>query len=96
MATELDEIGSDLSSKVTRDGVELAEQARFDATGLSERAVGPGWMAVRDAANSHNCGAIVLGSRGLTGVSVAHGSVSNGVVHNRRRPVLVVPPEEEE
>jgi nucleotide-binding universal stress UspA family protein len=96
MASELDEIADEQSSKLTDDGVELAEQAGFDATGLSERAVGPGWMAVRDAANSHNCAAIVLGSRGLTGVSAALGSVSNGVVHNSRRPVLVVPPEEDE
>jgi nucleotide-binding universal stress UspA family protein len=96
MATELDEIADEQSSKLTDDGVELAEQAGFDATGMSERAVGAGWTAVRDAANSHNCAAIVLGSRGLTGVSAALGSVSNGVVHNSRRPVLVVPPDEDE
>ena len=96
MATELDEIADEQSSKLTDDGVELAEQSGFDATGLSERAVGPGWMAVRDAANQHACAAIVVGSRGLTGISAALGSVSNGVVHNSRRPVLVVPPEEDE
>ena len=91
MATELDEIADEQSSKLTDDGVELAEQSGFDATGLSERAVGPGWMAVRDAANQHACAAIVVGSRGLTGISAALGGVSNGVVHNSRRPVLVVP-----
>lgn len=96
MAVELDEIADEQSSKLTDDGVELAEQSGFDATGLSERAVGPGWMAVRDAANQHACAAIIVGSRGLTGVSAALGSVSNGVVHNSRRPVLVVPPEEDE
>ena len=96
MATELDEIADEQSSKLTDDGVELAEQSGFDATGLSERAVGPGWMAVRDAANQHACSAIVVGSRGLTGISAALGGVSNGVVHNSRRPVLVVPAEEDE
>jgi nucleotide-binding universal stress UspA family protein len=96
MATELDEIADEQSSKLTDDGVELAEQSGFDATGLSERAVGPGWMAVRDAANHHASAAIVVGSRGLTGISAALGGVSNGVVHNSRRPVLVVPPEETE
>jgi len=96
MATELDEIADEQSSKLTDDGVELAEQRGFDATGLSERAVGPGWMAVRDAANQHASVAIVVGSRGLTGISAALGGVSNGVVHNSRRPVLVVPPEETE
>lgn len=96
MATELDEIGEDLSSKVAGEGVELAEQAGFHATGVSDRAVGPGWMAVRDAANHHDSAAIVIGSRGLTGVSAALGSVSNGCVHNSHRPVLVVPSEEDE
>jgi nucleotide-binding universal stress UspA family protein len=94
MATELDEIADEQSSKLTDDGVELAEQCGFDAMGLSERAVGPGWITVRDAAETHDCAAIVVGSRGLTGVSGALGSVSNGVVHNSRRPVLVVPAEE--
>lgn len=93
MAAELDEVAGKQSARMTADGVELAEQSGFEATGRSERAVGPGWMAVRDAANEHACAAIVIGSRGLTGVSAALGGVSNGVVHNCRRPVLVVPPE---
>lgn len=96
MATELDEIGAEQSVNVTEEGVALAEQSGFDATGLSERAVGPGWMAVRDAADQHACVAIVVGSRGLTGISAALGSVSNGLVHNSRRPVLIVPAQEEE
>jgi nucleotide-binding universal stress UspA family protein len=96
MASELDEMADEQSSRITEDGVELAERSGFKATGLSERAAGPGWIAVRDAANQHACAAIVVGSRGLTGVSRALGSVSNGVVHNSRHPILVVPPEEEE
>jgi nucleotide-binding universal stress UspA family protein len=96
MATELDEIAAEQAVNVTEQGVAFAEQSGFDVVGLSERAVGPGWMEVRDAANQHDCAAIVLGSRGLTGLSAALGSVSNGVVHNSRRPVLVVPPEEDE
>ena len=95
MAVELDDIAGEQSSHVVADGVELAEQSGFEAGGLSERAVGPGWVAVRDAADQHACAAIVVGSRGLTGASAALGSVSNGVVHNSRRPVLVVPPEED-
>jgi nucleotide-binding universal stress UspA family protein len=96
MAVELDEVADKQSSQVTDDGIELAEQSGFDASGLSERALGPGWMVMRDAADQHACAAIVVGSRGLTGVSAALGSVSNGLVHNSRRPVLVVPPEEDE
>jgi nucleotide-binding universal stress UspA family protein len=96
MAAELDRIAAEQSSHITDDGVELAEQSGFEAAGLSERATGPGWMAVRDAADQHSCAAIVVGSRGLSGISAALGGVSNGVVHNSRRPVLVVRGEEEE
>lgn len=96
MAVELDEVADEQSSQLVDEGVELASDCGFNAAGLSERAVGPGWIAVRDAANQHDCAAIVLGSRGLTGVSAALGSVSHGVVHNSRRPVLIVPPEEAE
>ena len=35
--------------------------------------------------------AIVVGCRGLTGISAALGSVSQGVVHHSERPVLLVP-----
>jgi nucleotide-binding universal stress UspA family protein len=73
--------------------VQLARQAGFEAEGLSQRAEGPTWETVLDAADEHGCSAIVVGSRGLTGLSAALGSVSNGVVHHSRRPVLVVPPE---
>jgi nucleotide-binding universal stress UspA family protein len=96
MATDLDEIADAQSRDATADGVASAELAGFDAVGLSERATGPTWSAVLDYADQHSCAAIVLGSRGLSGISAALGSVSNGVVHHSRRPVLVVPPEEAE
>jgi nucleotide-binding universal stress UspA family protein len=94
MCTELDEIADEQSADCMRDGVELARQAGFQAEGLSERATGPMWQAVLDAADEHDCSGIVAGSRGLTGISAALGSVSNGIVHHSRLPVLVVPPEE--
>jgi nucleotide-binding universal stress UspA family protein len=95
VAAELDEVADEQSADRTVEGVQLAEQAGFDAEGLSERATGPAWKAVLDIADQHGCAAVVVGSRGLTGLSAALGSVSNGVVHHSRRPVLVVPPEEE-
>jgi nucleotide-binding universal stress UspA family protein len=96
MATELDEIADERSGKFTKEGVDVAETAGFDASGVSQRATGPTWRAVLDAADDHACAAIVIGARGLTGISAALGSVSNGVVHHSRRPVLVVPPRKEE
>ena len=95
VAAELDEVADEQSADRTVEGVQVAEQAGFDAEGLSERATGPAWKAILDIADQHACAAIVVGSRGLTGLSAALGSISNGVVHHSRRPVLVVPPEEE-
>ena len=95
MAGELDELTDEQSAARTAEGVQVAESASFNAEGLSERASGPAWKAVLDAADQRACAAIVVGSRGLTGISAALGSVSNGVVHHSRWPVLVVPPDEE-
>jgi nucleotide-binding universal stress UspA family protein len=48
-------------------------------------------MTIVDIAERHDAAAIVLGSRGLTGVrSVSVGSVSNAVVHHANRPTLVI------
>jgi nucleotide-binding universal stress UspA family protein len=94
MATELDEVADEQSSERTTEGVELAELDGLEVTGISERATGPIWMSVLATADEHSCAAIAVGSRGMTGIAAALGSVSNGVVHHSRRPVLVVPPEE--
>ena len=96
MATDLDDITDEQSSKYTADGLGVAEAAGLEATGISERATGPTWSAILEAAADNNCSSIVVGSRGTTGISAALGSVSNGVVHHSRRPVLVVPPGKEE
>jgi nucleotide-binding universal stress UspA family protein len=93
MARELDEVADEQSTGYMTRGLEIAEQTGFEASGLSERASGPAWSTVLEIAAAHDCAAIVLGSRGLTGVSAALGSVSHGVVHHSRRPVLVVPAE---
>lgn len=95
MAAELDTIAGEQSEGRTAEGVELAAEAGFDAEGLSVEASGPIWKSVLDTADRHDCAAIVIGSRGLTGISRMLGSVSNGVVHHSRRPVLVVPGEDE-
>lgn len=95
MAAELDEIGDEQSAEITEHGVELAKGVGFDVSGLSQCATGPGWRAVLDAADESSSAAIVIGSRGLSGISCALGSVSNAVVHHSRRPVLIVPSEED-
>ena len=92
MELELDEIAAEQSQETTQAGVELAAAAGLAAEPLTEKvADGPVWKAVLDTADQHGAAAIVMGSRGLTGISKALGSVSHGVVHHSRLPVLIVP-----
>jgi nucleotide-binding universal stress UspA family protein len=95
MAAELDEVADEQSEERSSQGAQVAESAGFNAEASSERATGPTWQAILRAADERSCAAIVVGSRGLTGISAALGSVSNGVLHHSRRPVLAVPGEEE-
>ena len=51
------------------------------------------WHALLDLADEIDAAAVVVGSRGLSGVkSMLLGSVSAGVLHHASRPVLVAPP----
>jgi nucleotide-binding universal stress UspA family protein len=95
LAAQLDEVADEQSQTHAADGAQLAARAGFDAEGLSQKASGPVWKTILDAADRNQSAAIVVGSRGLTGISAALGSVSNGVVHHSHRPVLVVPEGEE-
>jgi nucleotide-binding universal stress UspA family protein len=77
---------------------QLAERGAGSAAtaGLKARAA---WVADADgiadaivsAADELDAGLIVLGSRGLTGVKAALGSVSQHVLRHAKRPVLIVP-----
>lgn len=91
VTAELDEIADELSEATVGEGARLAASAGFDPQPVSACAAGALWRSLLDIADDHDAAAIVVGSRGLTGLSRALGSVSNGVVHHSRRPVLVVP-----
>jgi nucleotide-binding universal stress UspA family protein len=91
MTDELNEIATGLSQAIAAEGVRLAAEAGFDAQPLSVCSAGSLWRSLLDVADRHDAEALVLGTRGLTGLSRALGGVSNGVVHHSRRPVLVVP-----
>ena len=93
MAEELDQIADERTTDLEKRGVEVAALAGFAPRGLSKSAPGSIWRTVLDTGDEHGSAAIVLGSRGLGGLFAALGSVSNGVVHHSRRPVLVVPAE---
>jgi nucleotide-binding universal stress UspA family protein len=93
MAVELDQAEDERAEKLASEGLAVANRAGFETEGSSARVIGPVWRALLDAAGERRCSAIVVGARGLTGVSAALGSVSHGVVHHSRLPVLTVPVE---
>lgn len=75
-----------------KEGAELAQSAGFAAEARAEVAA-PTWEGVIDVADEIDAAAIVIGSRGLTGVKEAlSGSVSHAVAEHAGRPVLIVPP----
>ena len=75
-----------------KEGAELAASAGFSAEARAEVAA-PTWEGVIHVADEIDAAAIVIGSRGLTGVKEAlSGSVSHAVAEHAGRPVLIVPP----
>ena len=98
---ELDSGAAKRAEATAREGAETAAAAGFDAQPLTRRAVAKAaerdtatiWRAILDEADGQDCVAIVVGSRGLSGLaSTLLGSVSYGLLHHSTRPVLVTPP----
>jgi len=79
------------ATRIAEEGAGIARATGLDPTPIVLEATGPIWVAVNEACAEHDVEAVVVGSRGLSGVkSVLLGSVSNGVVHHATRPVVVV------
>jgi nucleotide-binding universal stress UspA family protein len=93
---DLDAAGREEAEALAAQGAELARAAGFDAEPRAVRAGGPFFAALLDAADEVDARAIVVGSRGRSSVAAAVlGSVSTGILHHTRRPVLVVRGDEE-
>lgn len=77
---------------LAKEGAELARQAGFDAEPRWQRGTGAIWLSIVDVAEELDAALIVTGSRGLGAVkSFLVGSVSDRVMHQAGRPVLIVP-----
>jgi len=86
---------ADASGTAAR-GAELARAAGFDAE--ARAVIGtPTWEGVVTVADEIDAGAIVIGSRGLDGMhEFFEGSLSHAVAEHARRPVLIVPPHDDQ
>jgi nucleotide-binding universal stress UspA family protein len=74
------------------EGAELARRAGLDAQPRTRSQVTTTAAAILEEASDLDATAIVVGSRGLTGVkSLVLGSVSHGLIHHADRTVIVVP-----
>jgi nucleotide-binding universal stress UspA family protein len=88
---ELDREAAENGGRVAADGVRLAERAGLSAESLAVKATGPVWKMILGVAERNDAAAIVMGSRGFTGLrSMLLGSVSSAVVGHADRPTLVM------
>jgi len=89
---EIDAATRTRAETLAQEGAELAREAGFDAqarTCSQQRTVA---RTILDQAEAVEADAIVMGSRGLTGVkSMLLGSVSHAVIQHADRTVIVVP-----
>ena len=88
---EVDRAAAEAGARVANQGVRIAQEAGLDAEPVAVKATGSVWRTILEIAQRHDAAAIVIGSRGLTGLrSLLLGSVSDALVHHADRPTLVV------
>jgi len=89
--TDYDSMFAEAAESEVAEGVALARDAGFDASGETLESSASTWRAIADAAERHGAALIVAGSRGRSRVaSTLLGSVSLGLVHNAEAPTLVI------
>ncbi|GAA0812255.1 universal stress protein [Spirilliplanes yamanashiensis] len=85
------------SERIAAEGAELARKAGLTADPHVSSTLATAAEAIVEAADGLGARAIVLGSRGRSGVTAALlGSTSAAVLHHTRRPVIVIPPSGED
>jgi nucleotide-binding universal stress UspA family protein len=90
-ADEIDRQSSAQADESAQEGVALAKGAGLEGTPLTTPLVGSTADTIIAQADKLNADAIVVGSRGLTGVALLVGSVSLAVIQKADRPVVIVP-----
>src|SRR3954466_12920455 len=67
-SVELDRAAAEHGSRLAEQGARVAHEAGLDAEPLAVEALGPIWKTIVEAGAAHDASAIVIGSRGLTGL----------------------------
>jgi nucleotide-binding universal stress UspA family protein len=88
---EIDRESTEAAQQLAEEGAELAHAAGLNASPLTTSRDGSVAEAIIGVANEFDVDAIVVGSRGLTGMALLLGSVSLAVVQNANRTVIIVP-----
>lgn len=89
---DIDKAAEDAAHAQADEGAARARAAGLEAEAMTRPQSGTIHETILGAADALDADAIVLGSRGLTGVrSMLLGSVSNAVVNHADRPILIVP-----
>jgi nucleotide-binding universal stress UspA family protein len=95
-AQALDEANRETAEELAAEGAELARAAGFDAEPRAVRCTGPFFAGLLETADELDARAIVAGSRGRSALRAAVlGSVSTGLLHHTRRPVVIVRADED-
>jgi nucleotide-binding universal stress UspA family protein len=93
--TDLDGAARETAEETAAEGAELARAAGFDAEPRELRSPHAFFIALLACADELDASTLVLGSRGRSPVAATFlGSVSTGVLHHTRRPVLICRAEE--
>ncbi len=88
---ELDRAAAEDAGRIANEGLGIAQEAGLEAEPVAVKATGPVWKTILEIADRRDAAMIIIGSRGLTGVSsMLLGSVSSAVVHHGDRPTLVI------
>jgi nucleotide-binding universal stress UspA family protein len=89
---QIDATSEQQAHERAQEGVERAHKAGLSAEPRVRERGMTIWATILEEADELDASAIVLGSRGLTGLkSVLVGSVSHALVQHANRPVVVVP-----
>jgi nucleotide-binding universal stress UspA family protein len=79
------------SAELAGEGADLARELSLDASPLSLSTTTTIWQTICQLAADEDAAAVVVGSRGRSGIGAALlGSVSSGVLQHAGRPVLIV------